>query len=282
MDLGPFKRDIDELIDEFAAAESASFADMKRVWLSRKFSYIYEARPSCTNSLALFMQTLYSHSIGFIISPDSSFSRRLGGLYCLYCLYETQPFKPPFKVYLSLEELKKLRKLVVDANVRDVNVVSALVKRMLEKNAFLLGFVETNEGLKGKVDELTELENARIQAACKKLFADTRIEEFIHMDLGMEVDLSKMKQMSRDYAELKKIAAMEDGDEDMKGVSKEKELVGDAMEKIAREWDAQREVFYGQTGLSQKLDDEKQQQQEEELGDDESFDKELEQMLSES
>lgn len=29
-------------------------------------------------------------------------SRRLGGLYCLYCLYETQPFKPSYKIYLSI------------------------------------------------------------------------------------------------------------------------------------------------------------------------------------
>ncbi|KAK9911740.1 hypothetical protein M0R45_035632 [Rubus argutus] len=213
MDLGLFKRDIDELIGEFAAAES-----------------------------------IHDHSR----LPESSLSRRLGGL---YCRYETQPFKPPFKVYISLEELKKLRKLVVDAKVRDVNVVSALVKRMLDKNAFLFGCVETNEGLKGKVDELTELENARIQAACKQLFADTRIEEFIHMDLGVELDLSKLKQMSSDYAQLKKIAAREDGEQEMKGVSKDKEL---------------------------KLHEEEQQRQEEELGDDENFDKELEQMLSET
>ncbi|KAM5574309.1 hypothetical protein ABKV19_013672 [Rosa sericea] len=283
MDLAPMKRDIDDLISQFAAADSTRFTDMKQVWLSNKFSYIYDARPTCTNSLALFMQSLYSHSIGHLISPDSSLSRRLGGLYCLYCLYETQPFKPPFKVYLSLEELKKLRKIVADAKVRGVSAASAVVKRMLEKNVFLFGCVETNEGLKGKVDELTELENARIKAACKKLFDDTKIEEFIHMDLGMEVDLRKVKQMCRDYEELKRVAAVEGGDEEMKGVSEGKELVGDAMEKIAKEWDAQREVFYRQTGLSQKLnEDEQQQQQQEEEGDDDSFDKELEQMLSEA
>lgn len=27
--------------------------------------------------------------------------RRLGALYILYCLHETQPYKPSFKIYLS-------------------------------------------------------------------------------------------------------------------------------------------------------------------------------------
>ncbi|KAL6140877.1 hypothetical protein ACLB2K_059169 [Fragaria x ananassa] len=273
MDLGPMKRDIDDLISQFAAADSTRFSDMKQVWVSKKFSYIYNARPTCANSLALLMQSLYSHSIGHLISPDSSLSRRLGGLYCLYCLHETQPFMPPFKIYLSLEELKKVRSLVAEAQVRGLGAAAALVRRLLEKKAFLFGCVETNEGLKGKVDELTELENRRIRAACEKLFGESKIEELIHMDLGMEVDLGEVKQKSREYKELKRVAAVEGGDE---------ELLGDVIEKIAKEWDAQREVFYRQTGLSQKLNEEEQQllQQEEEGDGDQCFDKELEQILS--
>ncbi|XP_065624001.1 uncharacterized protein LOC136065156 [Quercus suber] len=181
MDLSPFKLDIDELIAEFAEGESTALADMKRVWLSRKFSYIYEASPS--SNLAFFMQSLYAHSIGYIVG-NASLSRRLGGLYCLYCLYETQPFKPPFRIYLSLGELKKLTNLVVDAKEKGINVVSALVKRMLEKKMFLFGSVEMNEGsVTETVNQLTELQNARIQVAYDKLFANTRMEHFLHMDL---------------------------------------------------------------------------------------------------
>ncbi|KAJ0102980.1 hypothetical protein Patl1_06652 [Pistacia atlantica] len=99
MDLSPFKRDIDELIDEFVEGELTTLADMKKVWLSRKFTYIYEASPS--NNLSFFMQSLYAHTIRHMVST-ASLSCRLGGLYCLYCLYETQPFKPSFKIYLSL------------------------------------------------------------------------------------------------------------------------------------------------------------------------------------
>lgn len=45
--------------------------------------------------------TLISLYAGYMNS-GASLSCRLGGLYCLYCLHGTQPFKPPFKIYLSL------------------------------------------------------------------------------------------------------------------------------------------------------------------------------------
>lgn len=67
------------------------------------------------------------------------------------------------------EELKKLKNLVVDAKEINLKVVSALVKRMLEKNMFLFGFVDINEGsISETVNQLTELQNARIQVAYKE------------------------------------------------------------------------------------------------------------------
>lgn len=42
---------------------------------------------------------------GHMVGGDS-FSRRLAGLYALYCLYETQLFDRPFKIYLSLSMVK--------------------------------------------------------------------------------------------------------------------------------------------------------------------------------
>lgn len=276
MDLTPFKQDIDELIDEFTKAESTSLADMKRIWLSKKFSYIYEARPS--TNLAFFMQSLYAHSIGYIVDT-ASLSHRVGGLYCLFCLYETQPCKPPFKIYISLEELKKLRKLVIDAKENNIKVVSSLVRKMLEKNTFLFGYVDTNEeSFAETVNQLTQLQNARVQVAYKELFANTKIEDFLHMDLGMEVDLNTLKKMSTEYAEAKKIAITEASKVvdvgDIKHIAEGKELVGDVAEKMVGQWDSQREVFYRQTGVNQR------QLQLMSDDDNDDFDKELEQLLS--
>uniref|UniRef100_A0A2N9FJ18 Small nuclear RNA activating complex (SNAPc), subunit SNAP43 protein n=1 Tax=Fagus sylvatica TaxID=28930 RepID=A0A2N9FJ18_FAGSY len=327
MDLSPFKLDIDELIHEFSQGESTALGDMKRVWISRKFSYIYDASPS--TNLAFFMQSLYAHSIGYMIG-NASLSHRLGGLYCLYCLYETQPFKPPFRIYLSLGELKKITNLVVEAKEKGINVVSALVKRMLEKNMFLFGSVDINEdSVTETVNQLTELQNARIQVAYNKLFANTRMEHFLHMDLGMshsypkskhgkggamscllvsndmdsllnrglidqgmEVGLNVIQKMSKEYAEAKKLAIGEASKEvvveDLKPISEGKEMIGDTLEKTANDWNVQKDIFYRQTGFSQRPPGEQQpllllQQEEEQQQpqDDEDFDQELQQLLSE-
>ncbi|CAL9208892.1 unnamed protein product [Musa hybrid cultivar] len=110
MDLTPFKLDADELLDEFTEGNYTTLADMKRVWMAKKFSYIYEAKP--TSNEAFFMQSLYSYSIlmNVYMVSTGALLRRLGGLYCLYCLYETQPYKPAFKIYyLFYFKMRKLR-----------------------------------------------------------------------------------------------------------------------------------------------------------------------------
>ncbi|CAL5198667.1 unnamed protein product [Lathyrus oleraceus] len=268
MNIDKFKQDIDELIAQFSQDESKTLADMKRVWISKKFSYIYEASPS--TNLAFFMQSLYAHCIGYIVSTAGSLSHRLGGLYCLYCLYETQSFKPPFKVYISLGELKNLRTLVVDAKANDISVVPALVKRMLERNTFLFGAVDLVESSATEtVNQLQNLQKARIQVAYKKLFDSTPIETYVRMDLGMEIDLNLLKEMSAEYAEAKNVAIKEASGildvQNIKHISEDKELIGDVVEKIADDWNVQKQTFYKQTGLEE----------------DDGYDQELEQFLLE-
>ncbi|XVF34601.1 hypothetical protein REPUB_Repub18cG0072700 [Reevesia pubescens] len=289
MDLSPFKQDIDELIQEFVQSESATLNDMKRIWLSRKLSYIYEACPS--TNLAFFMQSLYAHTIGHMVNVDS-LSCRLGGLYCLYCLYETQPFKPPFKIYLSLGELKKLKSLVAEAKEMDVRVVPTLVKRMLEKNMFLFGFVDLNEGsVSEMINGLTKLQDARIQVAYEKLLTDTEIDKYLHMDLiksetcselvailencrrrlrikfrsGMEVDLNVLKKMSTEYAVAKKQAIEEASSvvdvQNIKHISEDKESLSEIVGKIDENWNNQREVFHQRTGLDLQPIEEEQPRQ---------------------
>lgn len=292
MDLSPFKQDVDELINEFAQGGSRALADMKRIWMSRKFSYIYEARPS--SNLTFFMQTLYSQSIGHMVNLES-LSRRLGGLYCLYCLYETQPFKPPFRIYLSLGELKNLKQLVASAKVEGITVVSPLVKKMLENNMFLFGAVEINEGsITERVNQLMELQNARVQVAYKKLFANTRIEHFLHMDLGTEIDMDMIKNMSNEYAEAKKRAIKEASEvidvQNIEHIAFDKKPIGDELTKIEDNWTAQRDMLYRQIGFNQHGGEKQQHQQlqlvphqleeEPDEAEDVDFEQELEQLLS--
>ncbi|URD97682.1 Small nuclear RNA activating complex (SNAPc), subunit SNAP43 [Musa troglodytarum] len=256
MDLRPFKLDIDELVDEFNEGNHTTLADMKKMWMAKKFSYIYEAKP--ISNEAIFMQSLYSYSLSHMVSTGA-LSRRLGGFYCLYCLYETQPYKPVFKIYLSLCELKRLRILVIDAKKIGIAVVPALVKKMLDKNMFLFGLVDRVDGYESqRVDEIMKLENKRIQIAYEKLLGNTLIEDYLHMDLGMELELSTLKKMSKEYAEAKELAISEAmgtvDTEDVKHITEDKKLVGDMVDDIVKDWDAQKETFCKQTGISSRND----------------------------
>lgn len=254
MDLTPFKLDIDELLDEYSQEQLTTLADMKRLWMDKKFSYIYESRPR--NNAAFFMQSLFAHCISHMVS-SGVLSQRLGGLYCLYCLYEIQPYKPAFKIYFSLGELKRLKDLVIDAKENGIGVVSPLVKKMLKKDMFLFGFVDIAGGsVNERADDIAKLQNKHVQVAYEKLLANTRIEDYLHMNLGVELDLQSLKKMSTEYAEAKKLAIGEVSQtvdvEDIKHITENKKLVGSMVEEIVEEWDAQKEAFYEQTGISRR------------------------------
>ncbi|KAJ8450762.1 hypothetical protein Cgig2_021234 [Carnegiea gigantea] len=247
---------------------------MKRLWLDRKFSYIFEARPS--TNLALFMQTLYNHSISYM-DINNPLSCRLGALYCLYCLYETQPFKPFFKIYLSLVlslyvemaasirsatwadvdckttethisvrfwELQRLKALVVDAKGQRIKVVSAVVKRMLEKNSFLFGIVDISEySKKEKIKELVDVQKACVQKMNEKLFANMDLERYLHMDM----DLSNLNPLFWlpfcSSEEASKVVDVQN----VEHIADDRPTIGDEVQDIIKEWGDQREVFSQQT-----------------------------------
>ncbi|XWS70733.1 hypothetical protein CRYUN_Cryun03dG0073600 [Craigia yunnanensis] len=147
-----------------------------------------------------------------------------------------------------------------------IRVVPTLMKRMLEKNMFLFGFVDLNEGsVSETINSLTKLQDVRIQVAYENLFTDTAIEQYLHMDLGMEVDLNMLKKMSTEF-ELAKKQAIEEASEvvdvqNIKHISENKESLSEIVEKIDENWNNQRVVFYQRTGLNQQPAEEEQPRQ---------------------
>lgn len=133
-----------------------------------------------------------------------------------------------------------------------VKVVAALLKSMLERNMFLFGSVGVNE-VSATVNELTDVQNARVQTAYKKLFSNSRLEHFIHMDMGMELDVDVIKKSSSDYAAAKELAIKEASQvidvENIKHIAENKRLIGDLVEKTVTDWESQKESFYEQTGI---------------------------------
>lgn len=65
--------------------------------------------------------------------------------------------------------MKRLKELVIDARKYDIGVVPLIVNRMLERNFFLYGAIDLKEGsVEERVNELTYLQNARVEHANKK------------------------------------------------------------------------------------------------------------------
>ncbi|KAK9699886.1 hypothetical protein RND81_08G201900 [Saponaria officinalis] len=191
------------------------------------------------------------------MTSNKSISHRVGSLYCLYCLYETQPFKPPYKIYLSLGGLQGLRALVTVANEMGIRAVSAIIKRMLEKDVFLFGYVDINDySDKERIKELVNVQNACIKKMQEKLLTGTDMEPYLHMDLGMELDLEVLTKISAEYARSKSLAIQEAGNvvdvENIRHLGDERPTIGYEVEKINEEWDNQKEVFSQLTASSEQ------------------------------
>ncbi|OEL13350.1 hypothetical protein BAE44_0025631 [Dichanthelium oligosanthes] len=189
------------------------------------------------------------------LTSERSLPQRLAGLYCLYCLYECQPYKPQFKIYLSLEECRQLEDFFVTAKQNGVRLVPALVKRMMDKGMYLFGYMNLlDDNREKQVEELTALQNKRVKFACDKLFSNTQAESYMHMDLGAEFELDSIKKLSKEYAEAKELALEEAsqtvGVEDAKHILQSDKLLGEKIDEVVKEWDAQKEEFYERTGLS--------------------------------
>ncbi|MQL77057.1 hypothetical protein Taro_009456 [Colocasia esculenta] len=260
LDLTAFKRDVDELLCEFAQCGSIFFAAFKKVWLSRKFSYIYEGRPT-TNS-AVFMQGLYAHCIGtYILFKVSVLPFMV--LVSINEVYgnNTKAFliNLAYEMLLHLEflregELKCLKELVIDAKKDTIDVVVALVKRMLDRCMFLFGSVDSVDGsLNQRVEEAKTLQSKLVQMAYEKLLANSRIEDYLHMDIGAELNIEGFKKMKSEYARAKELAVKEAAETvdigDIKHIVESRDQVGEKLKVLVESWDDQKEDFRKQIGM---------------------------------
>nr|GEW08280.1 hypothetical protein [Tanacetum cinerariifolium] len=118
------------------------------------------------------------------MTNDHKDKDKLGGLYCLYCLHETQPFKPPFRIYLSPWQLKRLKELVAHAKEKNIELVYRFVNNMIDRNLFPYRASEFNEGyIKEEASELINVENACAQHPNKRLKVTTKKPSIRKRDL---------------------------------------------------------------------------------------------------
>lgn len=247
MDLSAASRDIHELISAFAQHDAMSLPELKDLWKSRGFSFIHEACPKDTTQ-AFFMQSLYSSALGHIKTPDASLSWKLGALFVLYCLYETQHIEPYYLIYLSLEDLEKLHGLVKELRRIEHAEGLKVVRTMLRKEAFLFGCVSVDQkSIADACEKLTNQAAARLKHARFRLLANVPLQEHVYGGLTGEVSLDSVMAVVGEYAAAKKrvftgLGVIEGGGEEGEGFASE-------VKGVVEGWDSQKRDLLSINGL---------------------------------
>lgn len=247
MDLSAAARDIQELVESFADQDSTSFPHLKELWKSRGFSFIHEACPKDTTR-EFFMQSLYSSALTHVKSFDKPLSWQLGGLFVLYCLYETQFVEPHYLIYLSLSDLGALSGLVKELRRIEHGEGLKVVRTMLRKEAFLFGCVSVDQNsIADACEKLAKQAAARLKHARFRLLANVPLQEHVYGSLRQEFALDSVMEIVREYAVAKKhvftgLGVLETGEVTGLGIADEVKEVVDA-------WEAQKRDLLSINGL---------------------------------
>ncbi|XP_043093516.1 snRNA-activating protein complex subunit 1a isoform X2 [Puntigrus tetrazona] len=130
----PFKSDCEELLGRFQQTESVRYEEFCAIWREMDFSSVFFGCPSihekrCFTQLALTVAYRY-------VLPPYSFQIRVGGLYVIYGLYNTQLIWPKEKIRVALKDWYDVQKLINDAKGCQHLDVVYIFKRLLSSKAF--------------------------------------------------------------------------------------------------------------------------------------------------
>ncbi|KAI5057674.1 hypothetical protein GOP47_0027689 [Adiantum capillus-veneris] len=244
MDLSAFTADINELVSAFVEMGGQELSQMKELWRSRSFSFIHEAKPSHA-SQGFFMQTLYCCALDFM-GRNSEWSRKLGGLYVLYILYETQFSVPPYKIYLSTDDLENLQLLVKEAKTKDSLTALRVVNRMMVRDFFLYGSVTiSGKKMRETYDEYSSKAAENVKKARKRILSHSYAKEHFEGNLIKDLGLDGLALLNEEYAMAKQQV--------LKGVSLTTQedlgslgtLLGEELRNEVKTWMEKRKRFFG-------------------------------------
>jgi hypothetical protein len=246
MDMTGAAQDIQELVHAFAQVEGRELSHMKELWQARRFSFIHEACPKDVTQ-DFFMQALYSSALGFVVG-DRAIAWKIGGLYVLYMLYETQLTEKRFKIYLSLEELEQLCILVKELKRHDCVVALKVIKFMLQRKVFLYGCVAINQrSIADSCDKLAAQAASRLHHARNRLLSNLPIQEHLYTDLTQDLSLDDFKHIDQEYEAAKNhvLTGLGTYDRvvDMPNFQDSNTTLGEELKEMVLDWELQRKPF---------------------------------------
>ncbi|KAI5108428.1 snRNA-activating protein complex subunit 1, partial [Silurus meridionalis] len=126
------KTDCEDLLGRFQATASVRFEEFSAIWREKKFSNIFYGilEPS---EKKVFTRLALSVAAPYLFPPHS-FQIRVGGLYLLYSLYNTQLNTPKERIRIALKDWDDLMRFQQDAvNAQHYDVAYVFRKLLIEK-----------------------------------------------------------------------------------------------------------------------------------------------------
>eukprot|EP00897_Mesotaenium_endlicherianum_P001938 jgi/Mesen1/1772/ME000014S01179 len=172
----------------------------KHLWRARSFTAVHEGRPREMNQ-RFFAQSLYSTALSHLqagLTP--SLSLRVGVLFCLYCLYETQPLHPKSLIYISLEEVKEMRRLLTDICACHLSSAFHVMRKLVRDHVFLFGAVASDQR-QAAADKARKQEDTRlkVQFARSKLLGGMPFRKHLEKSWVHQLGLADVDSICTDY-----------------------------------------------------------------------------------
>ncbi|XP_066535978.1 snRNA-activating protein complex subunit 1b [Hoplias malabaricus] len=128
------EQDCEQILSRFQSTDSVRYEEFSAIWRHMNFSSIFYGRLEHSESRS-FTRLVFS-IVGPYFLPPHTFQIRVGGLYLLYGLYNTQLNSPKEKIRLALKNWDDVMELHRDAvNAQHYDVVYIL-KQLLSEKAF--------------------------------------------------------------------------------------------------------------------------------------------------
>lgn len=116
----PVIEDCENLLSLFQKTDSVRFEVFSKIWKEMNFSHIFHG--TVKHEKRSFSRLILDSAYSFLL-PPFSFQIRVGGLYLLFSLFQSQTAAPPEPIRLALkdwEHMKKFEKDAMDAQHMDV------------------------------------------------------------------------------------------------------------------------------------------------------------------
>ncbi|XP_073689690.1 snRNA-activating protein complex subunit 1b [Garra rufa] len=188
----PVKADCEELLGRFQATESVRYEQFVEIWKGMDFSSIFHGKPEL-NERRRFARLILSVVSPYFL-PPYTFQIRVGGLYLLYGLFNTQLVTPREKIRIALKDWNDVMQFQRDAvNAQHYDVVYVF-RKLLSDKAFYFTAMPTPLNFRIK------REDGKKRKICEE-FVDppSRPQELVTTDL-----LEEIANIHEHYEDLKK------------------------------------------------------------------------------